>query len=337
MSFFGKNIAIDLGTANSLIYEVGRGIVLNEPTVVAVTVDEGKVVAVGKSAKEMLGRTPSNITASRPLREGVIADYAVTEALLKYFIDEICGSSRLIRPEVLVSVPAGVTSVEARAVLDATISAGARNAYLIPEPLAAAIGAEIPISEPRGNMIVNLGGGATEVAVISLGGIVVQGSVRVAGNRIDEAIADYLRREYNLTVGDQTAERVKIEIGSASPLEENAKREVKGRDSISGLPKVVEVTSHEITAAIAAPLSEIVSAIKLVLERTPPELASDVIDRGMVLSGGTALLRDLNKLLTQETGVAVHLADEPLFCVIKGCGEVLKNLGVFRKNLTVRE
>jgi len=333
---FSKKIAIDLGTANSLVYEVGRGIVLNEPTVVAVTVDGGKVVAVGDSAKEMLGRTPADIKASCPMRDGVIADYAVTEALLKYFIDEVCGSSRLVRPEVMVSVPAGVTSVESRAVLDATVAAGARYAYLIPEPLAAAIGAGIPISAPFGNMIVNLGGGATEVAVISLGGIVVQGSVRVAGNRIDGAIAEHLRREHSITVGDQTAEAVKIELGSAIPLEEEIRKEVKGRDSVSGLPKVVEIGSHEVTAAIGGPLSEIVSTIRVVLERTPPELASDVIDRGMVLSGGTSLLRNLSKLLTQKTGVPVHTADDPLLCVIQGCGEIIKNLDVFKKNLIAR-
>ncbi len=333
---FSKKIAIDLGTANSLVYEVGRGIVLNEPTVVAVTVDGGKVVAVGDSAKEMLGRTPADIKASCPMRDGVIADYAVTEALLKYFIDEVCGSSRLVRPEVMVSVPAGVTSVESRAVLDATVAAGARYAYLIPEPLAAAIGAGIPISAPFGNMIVNLGGGATEVAVISLGGIVVQGSVRVAGNRIDGAIAEHLRREHSITVGDQTAEAVKIELGSAIPLEEEIRKEVKGRDSVSGLPKVVEIGSHEVTDAIGRPLSEIVSTIRVVLERTPPELASDVIDRGMVLSGGTSLLRNLSKLLTQKTGVPVHTADDPLLCVIRGCGEIIKNLDVFKKNLIAR-
>jgi len=333
---FSKKIAIDLGTANSLVYEVGRGIVLNEPTVVAVTVDGGKVVAVGDSAKEMLGRTPADIKASCPMRDGVIADYAVTEALLKYFIDEVCGSSRLVRPEVMVSVPAGVTSVESRAVLDATVAAGARYAYLIPEPLAAAIGAGIPISAPFGNMIVNLGGGATEVAVISLGGIVVQGSVRVAGNRIDGAIAEHLRREHSITVGDQTAEAVKIELGSAIPLEEEIRKEVKGRDSVSGLPKVVEIGSHEVTDAIGRPLSEIVSTIRVVLERTPPELASDVIDRGMVLSGGTSLLRNLSKLLTQKTGVPVHTADDPLLCVIQGCGEIIKNLDVFKKNLIAR-
>lgn len=333
---FSKKIAIDLGTANSLVAEVGRGIVLNEPTVVAVTVDDNKVVAVGSAAKEMLGRTPDNIRASRPLRDGVIADYATTEALLRYFIDEVCGSTRLVRPEVMVSVPAGVTSVESRAVLEATISGGAKNAYLIPEPLAAAIGAEIPISEPRGSMIVNSGGGTTEVAIISLGGIVAQGSVRVAGNRIDEAIMDHLRREYNLTIGEQTAESLKIAIGAALPLAEDVEVEVKGRDSISGLPRVEKITSHEVTLAVARPLQEIIFLVKSVLERTPPELASDVIDKGMVLTGGTALLRDLDKLLTQETGVPAHVADGPLLCVVQGCEEALGNLAVFKRHLTIR-
>jgi len=336
MIMFSKKIAIDLGTANSLVYEVGRGIVLNEPTVVAVTVEEGKVVAVGSAAKEMLGRSPQSIVASRPLRSGVIADYATTEALLRYFIDVVCGSKRLVRPEVMVSVPVGVTSVESRAVLDATISGGAKTAYLIPEPLAAAIGADIPISEPRGNMIVNTGGGTTEVAIISLGGIVAQGSLRVAGNRIDEAIIDHMRRAHNLTIGEQTAEMLKIEAGSALPLPEDFEKEVRGRDSISGLPRVVRVSSHEITAAIGAPLREMVSLIKSVLEKTPPELASDVIDKGMVLTGGTSLLRNMSKFITQSTGVPAHVVDDPLLCVVKGCAEAIKNLEVFRKNITVR-
>ena len=336
MVAFSRKIAIDLGTANSVVYELRRGIILNEPTVVAVTVDDKKVVAVGNSAKEMLGRTPSNIQASRPMRDGVIADYAATEALLKYFIDEACGSSRLMRPEVMVSVPAGITSVESRAVLDATASAGARTAYLIPEPLAAAVGAGIPISEARGNMIVNLGGGTTEVAMISLGGIVAWGSVRVAGNSLDEAIIQHLKREYNLTVGEQTAEAVKLEIGSALPLEENLRREVRGRDSISGLPRVVEVTSHEITRALERPLLEMVQAIEGVLEEIPPELASDVIDRGIVISGGTALLRGLGSFITRSTGVPSHVAEDSILCVVKGCAEAIRRLGMFRKNLTMR-
>ena len=336
MTIFSKKIAIDLGTANSLVYEVGRGIVLNEPTVVAVTADGGKVVAIGKAAKEMLGRAPQSIKANRPLKDGVIADYATTEALMRFFIDEVCGSKRFVRPEVMVSVPAGVTSVESRAVLDATISGGAKNAYLIPEPLAAAIGAEIPISEPRGSMVINAGGGTTEVAIISLGGIVAQGSVRVAGNRIDEAIIEHLRREHNLVVGEQTAEALKIKIGSALPLPENPEREVKGRDSISGLPRVVRVTSNEVTVALERPLQEIISQIKSVLEKTPPELASDVIDKGMVLTGGTSLLRNMSKIITRSTGVPSHIADQPLRCVVRGCAQAIKNLEVFKKNLTSR-
>jgi len=336
MTVFSKKIAIDLGTANSVVYELKRGIILNEPTVVSVTVEDGKVVAVGRAAKEMLGRTPASIQASQPMRNGVIADYAATAALLKYFIDETCGSSRLLRPEVMVSVPAGVTSVESRAVLDATISAGARNAYLIPEPLAAAVGAGIPISEARGNMIVNSGGGTTEVAIVSLGGIVAQGSVRVAGNSLDEAIMQYLRRKYNLTIGEQTAESIKIDIGSAIFLEGNPKREVRGRDSISGLPRVVELTSHEVTKALSGPLSEMIQAIEKVLEKTPPELASDVIDRGVVLSGGTALLNGLCSFITQSIGVPTHLADDPLLCVVLGCAEAMGSLETFKKSLTVR-
>lgn len=331
-----KRLAIDLGTANSLVYVAEKGIVLNEPTVVAVTVDDNKVVAVGNAAKEMLGRTPIGIVASRPLRNGVIADYVVTEAMLKYFVNKAIGSTRLLKPYVMVSVPVGVTSVESRAVLDATIAAGAREAYLIPEPLAAAIGAKIPIAEPSGSMIVNCGGGTTEIAIISLGGIVVHNSARVAGNRLDEAIANYLRRKYNLMIGERTAEEVKIKVGSAIRLSEELKMEVKGRDSIAGLPKTVEITSTEITEALEAPLSEIISAIRTVLEQTPPELSSDILDKGMVLSGGTSLLRNFAKMITAATGVPAHLADDPLFCVVKGVGVAIENLDVFRKSLVKR-
>lgn len=331
-----KRIAIDLGTANSLVYVTGRGIVLNEPTVVAVTVDDNKVVAVGNTAKEMLGRTPVGLTASRPLRNGVIADYVVTEAMLKYFVKKALGGVRLLKPEVMVSVPAGVTSVESRAVLDAAMAAGARTAYLIPEPLAAAIGARIPIAEPSGSMVVNSGGGTTEVAVISLGGVVVHGSVRVAGNSIDEAIASFLRRQYNLIIGERTAEDVKIRIGSALPLKEELKMEVKGRDWAAGLPRTVKIFSTGVTEAIQGPLNEITRAIREVLEQTPPELSSDVIDKGMVLTGGTALLRNFDKLLTEATGVPAHVADDPLLCVVKGAGIAVENLDVFRKSITRR-
>jgi len=331
-----KRLAIDLGTANSLVYEVGKGIVLNEPTVVAVTLDDNKVVAVGKAAKEMLGRTPANIKASRPMRDGVIADYAITEAMLRYFISRALGSAKFFKPEVMVSVPVGVTSVESRAVLDAALSAGAKTAYLIPEPLAAAIGSRIPIAEPAGNMIANIGGGTTEVAIVSLGGVVAQASARVAGNRLDSSIATYIRRQYDLLVGERTAEEVKIKIASAVPLEEELRMEIKGRDSISGLPRMVELTSTEITDAIQPVLSEIVATVRHVLERTPPELASDVVDRGMVLSGGTSLLRNLDRFITEETGVPAHVVDEPLLCTVRGIGTALEHLDVFRKSVTKR-
>ncbi|MBI2594430.1 rod shape-determining protein, partial [Candidatus Curtissbacteria bacterium] len=274
---FSKRIGIDLGTANSLVYLEGKGVVLNEPSVVAVDEQDGRVVAVGNEAREMLGRTPEGIVASRPMRDGVIADYVVTEAMLKYFIDKVCGPSRIFKPEVMVCVPSGVTSVERRAVLDATLSAGASAAYLIDEPLAAAIGARIPIALPSGNMIIDIGGGSTEAAVISLGGVVVHNSVRVAGNKIDEAIAQHIRRKYNLIIGERTSEEVKLNIGSATYLEEEKKMEVRGRDSIAGLPKIIEISSTEITESIRNPLNQIVNAIRGVLEQTPPELASDII------------------------------------------------------------
>lgn len=331
-----KRIAIDLGTANSLVFLVGQGIVLNEPTVVAITTDDSKVVAVGHEAKEMLGRTPINITASQPLKNGVIADYVITEAMLRYFVSKVIGSGRLIKPEVMLSVPAGVTDVEQRAVLDAAISAGARNAYIIPEPLAAAIGANIPIADASGNMIVNIGGGTTEVAVISLGGIVEMNSARVAGNRLDEAIMSYVRRKYNLIIGERTAERIKIEIGSAVPLEGELFIEINGRESITGMPQTIQISSREVTEAMRPPLQEMVNAVKRVLEMTPPELASDVIERGMVLSGGTSQLRGIDKLFTQTTGIPAHRADEPLLCVVKGIATALENMDVFKKNLTKR-
>lgn len=331
-----KRLAIDLGTANSLVYEVGRGIVLNEPTVVAVTLDDSKVVAVGNKAKEMLGRTPINIKASRPMCDGVIADYVITEAMLRYFISRASGSTKFFKPEVMVSVPAGVTSVESRAVLDAALSAGAKDAYLIPEPLAAAIGARIPIGEPSGNMIINVGGGTTEVAIISLGGIVVQASARVAGNRLDEAIATYTRRKYDLLIGERTAEDIKIRIGSALPLREELTMEIKGRDSISGLPRMLELSSGEVTEAIRPVLSGVIATVKEVLEKTPPELSSDVIDRGLALSGGTALLRNLDRLITKETGVPAHVVDDPLLCTVQGIGTAFEHFDVFQKSITKR-
>lgn len=326
-----KKVAIDLGTANSLVYVSGQGIVLNEPTVVAVTIDDGKVVAVGNEAKKMLGRTPEMISALRPLKDGVIADYLVTEAMIKYFLLKALGRIFIFKPDVMISVPSGVTSVESRAVRDAALAAGAKNAYLIPEPLAAAIGSKIPVGRPYGNMIVNIGGGTTEVAIISLGGLVTSGSIRVAGNKIDEAITSFVRRQYNLQIGDVAAEKVKIEIGSAYTLDKKLTVEVKGRDSIGGLPRTIRLSSTEVAQAIRAPLNQIVGRIKQVLEKTPPELASDVMDKGMVLSGGSALLRNIDKFITDETGVPAHIADNPLLCTVKGIGIALENLDDFDK------
>ncbi len=330
---FGKKIGIDLGTANCIVWLEGEGIVLQEPSVVAISVDDRRIVAVGSEAKQMLGRTPGNIRALRPMRDGVIADYQVTEAMLRYFIQKAGGQSLFFKPEVMICVPAGCTQVERRAVLDATLSAGARNAYLIDEPLAAAIGAKIPIAAPSGNMIVDIGGGATEAAVISLGGVVVHKSARVAGNKIDEAIASYVRKKHNLIIGDQTAEEVKLKIGSAIALPKEKKTEVKGRDSIMGLPKVIELTSTEVTEAIRPTLNQIIRAVKAVLEETPPELASDIIDKGIVMSGGTSLLRHFDKLITQEVGVPAHVAENAILCVVKGTGMALENIEKYKKGI----
>ncbi|OGV94231.1 rod shape-determining protein [Microgenomates group bacterium RIFCSPLOWO2_01_FULL_46_13] len=331
---FAKRLGIDLGTANSLVWLAGKGIVLNEPTVVAVSIRDNRVVAVGQEAKEMLGRTPDTIRASRPMRDGVIADYAVTEAMLRYFIQKVIGKAFLFKPEVMVCVPASCTQVERRAALDATLSAGARQAYLIDEPLAAAIGAGIPIAEASGNMILDVGGGAAEAAVISLGGVVVSKGVRVGGNKIDEAIADYTRRKHNLIIGDQSAETVKLKIGTATLLAKEESLTVRGRDSASGLPREITVSSTEITHAISRPLSQIVGVVKSVLEEVPPELSSDIIDKGIVLSGGTSLLRNFDHLLTEAVGVPCHVAEEPLLCVVKGTGIALDNLHVYKRALT---
>ena len=327
-------IGIDLGTANVLVFVQGQGITVREPSVVAID-SEDRIIAVGSEAKEMLGRTPGSITAIRPLRDGVIADYVVTEAMLRYFIKKgTAGKISFGRPDVLVSVPAGSTSVEKRYVLDAARQAGAGKAYLIEEPMAAAIGAELPISGPSGNMIVNIGGGTAEIAVISLSDIVVAKSHRVGGNRFDEAIALYIRRKYNLMIGDRTAEQVKIEIGSALPLEEELTMSVKGRDMIAGLPREVLITSTEITEAMEVPLRNLTDAIRGVLEQTPPELSADIIDKGIVLSGGGALLRNIDRLITTVTGVATHVAPDPLSCVAKGTGIALEHFDVFAKSLT---
>lgn len=329
-----KRLGIDLGTANSVVWLAGEGIVLNEPTVVAISIDDNRVVAVGNEAKTMLGRTPGNIAASRPLRDGVIADYEVTQALLSYFIQKVCGRVFLFKPEVMICVPAGVTQVERRAVLDATLSAGARVAYLIDEPLAAAIGAKIPIAHPSGNMIFDSGGGASEAAVISLGGVVIHKSIRAAGNKIDEAIANFLRKKHNLIVGEQTAEEVKMRIGSAVVLPSEEAMEVKGRDSILGLPKTIQVSSSQVTEAIRPVLLQIIAMVKSVLEETPPELASDIIDKGIVMSGGTSLLRNFDKLMTLETGVPCHVAEDPMLCVVRGTGIALENIDLYKRSLT---
>jgi rod shape-determining protein MreB and related proteins len=326
-------IGIDLGTANILVYVKGRGIVAREPSVVAVS-DDNHIVAVGEEAREMIGRTPGNISAIRPMKDGVIADYVITEAMLRYFIKK-AGRS-FTKPDVMISVPSGVTSVEKRAVRDAALKAGAREAYLIEEPLAAAIGANVPISGPSGNLIIDIGGGTSEIAVIALGGIVVARSVRVGGNRFDEAISNYVRKKYNVMIGDRTAEDVKIQIGAALPLERELHMEVRGRDLIAGLPRTVPLSSSEVTEALEVPLQQIVGAVRGVLEETPPELSSDIIDKGMVMSGGGALLRNIDKLLTQVTGVPCHVAENALNCVALGTGLALENFDFFRKSLVQR-
>lgn len=333
---FNKRLGIDLGTANSLVYLAGEGVVLNEPTVVAVALDDNHIVAVGNEAKEMLGRTPGNIMATRPLRDGVIADYVVTEAMLRYFIQKVVGKSLFFKPEVMICVPAGVTQVERRAVLDATLAAGAKVAYLIEEPLAAAIGAKIPIAQASGHMIVDIGGGSTEAAVISLGGIVVNKSARVAGNKLDESITQYIKRKYNLIIGERMAENVKIELGSAIAPTKEQKMEVRGRDAASGLPRMIEITAREITDAISPVLMHIIKAVKEVLEETPPELGADIIDKGIVLAGGTSLLTHLDTLMTKMTGVPCHVAEDPLLCVVRGTGVALENIALYKRSISGR-
>lgn len=330
-------MGIDLGTANILVYLAGSGVVLNEPTVVAVRADDNKVVAVGQEAKEMLGRTPGNIVATRPLKDGVIADYVITQSMLSYFIDKVCGRSRFIKPEVMVCIPSGITQVEKRAVLDATMSAGAGAVYLIEEPLAAAIGAKIPIAQATGHMILDSGGGTTDIAVISLGGVVVHKSIRIAGSKTEEAIANYIRKRFNLLVGERTAEEIKIEIGNAVPDREDKKMEVRGRDSVTGLPRSIEIDEKEVNEAISPILKSMISAIRETFEITPPELASDIIDKGIVLSGGTSLLRNLDKYITRETGVPSYVAEDPLYCVVRGTGVALENLELYKRALNKNE
>jgi rod shape-determining protein MreB len=327
----GRDLAIDLGTANTLIYARGQGVVLNEPSVVAIDITDGRPVAVGLEAKRMMGRTPGRIKTIRPLKDGVIADFEVCEKMLRYFIQKV-HASRWSKPRMVICVPSGITGVEQRAVQDAAEYAGARRpVHIIEEPMAAAIGADLPVHEPSGNMIVDIGGGTTEVAVISLGGIVYSRSVRVAGDKFDEAIVNYIKRKYSLLIGERTAEQIKLSIGCAYPFEEEKSYEVKGRDLISGAPKTIEVNSEEIRDALAEPVSAVVDAIKTALERTPPELAADIVDNGIILAGGGALLANLDILIKEKTGLPVALAEDPLTCVVRGSGKALQDMDLLRK------
>jgi len=337
LGLFSNDLAIDLGTANTLVYVKGKGVVCAEPSVVAVQKDARgmrKVLAVGREAKEMLGRTPGNIEAIRPMKEGVIADFEITEAMLRYFIRKVHNRRTLVRPRIIICVPFGITEVERRAVRESAECAGAREVYLIDEPMAAAIGAGLPINEPSGNMIVDIGGGTTEVAVISLSGIVYSKSIRVAGDKMDEAIIQYLKRKYNLLIGERTAEQIKIQIGSAYPNGEIKTMEIKGRDLVAGVPRVMEINSEEIREAIAEPVHAIVEAVKVALERTPPELAADIVDKGIVLAGGGALLAHLDVMLREETGLPVTIADDPLSSVVHGTGKALDQLDML-KGITI--
>ncbi len=336
--WFSNDLAIDLGTANTLVYAKGRGIVVSEPSVVAVVKDgrgPDKVRAVGREAKEMLGRTPGNIVAIRPMKDGVIADFEITEAMLRYFIQRVHNRSTLVRPRIVVAVPSGITEVEKRAVRESAVSAGAREVYLIEEPMAAAIGAGLPVTEPSGNMIVDIGGGTTEVAVISLSGIVYSNSARVGGDKMDEAIINYVKRKYNLLIGERTAELIKINIGTAYPSDESVSMEVKGRDLVAGVPKTLELKSDEVREALAEPINAVVESVKIALERTPPELSADIVDKGIVMVGGGALLDNLDVLLREATGLPVMLAEDPLTAVALGTGRCLDELKLL-KEVTIR-
>ena len=333
MKIFSKKLGIDLGTANTLVFLPGKGVVINEPSVVAVSEQDNKVLAIGIEAKEMVGRTPESIIAYRPMKDGVIADYRITEAMLRYFINKALGKFNFFKPDVMVSVPAGVTSTQRRAVVEAAIKAGAKNAYVVKEPILAAIGAGIPIHESRGHMIVDIGGGTTDVAVISLGGIVASTSVKCAGNKIDAAIADYIKKTFNLAIGDKTAEMVKVKIGAAVPLEEELRVTIKGRDYIQGLPRSAQVGTNEIVKAIDSELNQMVKAVKTVLADTPPELASDIIDHGIIMTGGSSLLRNLPDLIYRKTGVKAAVAEDSLYCVAKGTGIALDHLNVYKKTV----
>lgn len=335
--FSPRKIGIDLGTANSLVYVPGRGIVVNEPSVVAVSVNENTILAVGNEAKEMLGRTPDTIIAHRPLRDGVIADYKVTEAMIRYFINKVSGRVRILKPEIMVSVPAGITSTERRAVVEATMKAGAKAAYVVKEPILAAIGASIPINSPSGHMIVDIGGGTTEVAVISLGGIVCSVSARVGGDKIDSAIASYIKDKHNLAIGEQSSEEIKKTLGSALPVKDEEEYSIRGRDLFTGLPRNITIKTNEVTEAITDSLRSIVQTVKAVLRETPPELSADVMDKGMILSGGVALLKNLDALITEATGVPAYVAEDPLLCVARGTGVALENLEVYKRSIMVKK
>jgi len=333
---FVTKLGIDLGTCNSLVFVPKKGVILQEPSVVAVSLEENRILAVGAEAKEMIGRTPDTIRVYRPLKDGVIADFRVTQAMLKYFINKVCGFWKFLKPELMIGVPAGITSTEKRAVIEAAMNAGAKQAFLAKEPILAAIGASIPINSCSGNMIVDIGGGTSEIAVISLGGIVTCHSVRVGGDKMDLAISDYIKKKYNLAVGEQTAEEIKIKIGTALPEKEDRKMEIKGRDLVLGLPRTIKISSNEVCIGISDVISEIIQVIKMVLRDTPPELSADIIDKGMILSGGGALLRNIVDKISQETGVPCFIAEDPLLCVAKGTGIVLENLDVYKKSITTK-
>ncbi|HKC10835.1 MAG TPA: rod shape-determining protein [Vicinamibacteria bacterium] len=331
LSFLSSDLAIDLGTANTLVYAKGKGVVVSEPSIVAVNRVTGKVEAVGKDAKDMLGRTPGNIVAIRPMKDGVIADFEITEKMLSYFIRRAHNRNTLVRPRIIIGIPSEVTQVEKRAVKDSALKAKASEVYLVDQAMAAAIGAGLPITEPSGNMVVDIGGGTTDIAVISLAGIVYSKSVRVAGNEMDEAIIQYTKKKYNLLIGERTAEQIKLEIGSAFPLDEPVTMEIKGRDLIEGIPKTLTITDAEIREALAEPISLIVNAVRVALERTPPELSADIVDRGIVLTGGGSLLKNLDKLLREETGLPVSVAEDPLSSVVLGTGKMLSDFDLLRK------
>ena len=334
LGMFSSDMGIDLGTASTLVYLKNEGIVLCEPSVVAIEAGTSNVLAVGEEAKRMLGRTPGNIVAIRPMRDGVIADFEITESMLRYFIKKVHNSRGLVRPRVVIAIPSGITEVEKRAVKDSALHAGAREVYMLEEPVAASIGVGLPIQEPSGNMIIDIGGGTTEMAVISLAGVVFSKSIRIGGDEMDEAVTNYLKRTYNLMVGERTAEEIKIRIGSGYPMEEEMTMDVRGRDLVAGLPKMISINSEEVREALCEPIAQIVEAVRITLERTPPELSADLIEKGLILAGGGALLRGLDKLISEETGLPVHLADDPLTAVALGTGKVLSELKYLKK-LTV--